>query len=59
LADEPTGNLDERNSRAVQEMLFDLVRTYGKSMILVTHAAELSQLGDEHFLLEHRRLRKL
>jgi lipoprotein-releasing system ATP-binding protein len=59
LADEPTGNLDERNSRAVQELLFGLVRSYGKSMILVTHAAELSRLGDEHFVLEHRRLRRL
>ena len=59
LADEPTGNLDERNSRAIQELLFELVRSYGKSMILVTHAAEFSRLGDEHFLLEHRRLRRL
>jgi lipoprotein-releasing system ATP-binding protein len=59
LADEPTGNLDERNSRAIQELLFELVRSYGKSMILVTHAAGLSERGDEHFLLEHRRLRRL
>jgi lipoprotein-releasing system ATP-binding protein len=57
LADEPTGNLDERNSRAVQQLLFRLVRSHGKSMILVTHAAELSQMGDAHFLLEHRSLR--
>lgn len=59
LADEPTGNLDERNSKAIQELLFELVGTYGKSMVLVTHAAELSRLGTEHFLLEHRRLRRL
>ncbi len=59
LADEPTGNLDERNSRAIQELLFELVGGYGKSMILVTHAAELSRRGNEHFLLEHRRLRRL
>jgi len=59
LADEPTGNLDERNSKAIQELLFALVRSYGKSMILVTHAADLSQMGNEHFLLEHHRLRRL
>jgi lipoprotein-releasing system ATP-binding protein len=59
LADEPTGNLDERNSQAIQELLFELVRSYGKSMILVTHAADLSRLAEEHFLLEHRRLRRL
>jgi lipoprotein-releasing system ATP-binding protein len=58
LADEPTGNLDERNSRAVRQMLFDLVRSHGKSMILVTHSPDFARLGDEHYLLEHRRLRK-
>jgi lipoprotein-releasing system ATP-binding protein len=59
LADEPTGNLDERNSRAIQQLLFELVRRFGKSMILVTHAPDFARLGDEHYLLEHRRLRRL
>ena len=59
LADEPTGNLDERNSRAIQELLFELVGTYGKSMILVTHAADFASLGDEHYLLEHGGLRRV
>jgi lipoprotein-releasing system ATP-binding protein len=57
LADEPTGNLDERNSQAVQELLFGLVADFRKTMILVTHAAELCGRGDEHYVLEHRRLR--
>jgi lipoprotein-releasing system ATP-binding protein len=59
LADEPTGNLDERNSQAVRELLFELVRSYGKSMILVTHAAELGRMASVQYLLEHRRLRRL
>ena len=59
LADEPTGNLDERNSQAIQELLFELVRSYRKSMILVTHAAELSRDANEQYLLEHGRLRRL
>jgi lipoprotein-releasing system ATP-binding protein len=59
LADEPTGNLDERNSGAIQDLLFELVRRHGKSMILVTHAADFARLGDDHYLLEHRRLRRL
>jgi lipoprotein-releasing system ATP-binding protein len=59
LADEPTGNLDERNSQAIQKLLFELVEIHGKSMILVTHASDIARLGDEHYLLEHRRLRRL
>ena len=37
LADEPTGNLDERNSRIVADLLFDLVRGERTTLVLVTH----------------------
>ncbi len=42
LADEPTGNLDERNARAVEELLFGLVQKRGRTMVLVTHDPALS-----------------
>ena len=51
LADEPTGNLDERNARAVEDMLFALVRRYGRTMILVTHDSALASRADSRFLL--------
>ena len=51
LADEPTGNLDERNARAVEDMLFALVRRYGRTMILVTHDSTLASRADSRFLL--------
>ncbi len=51
LADEPTGNLDERNARAVEDMLFALVRRYGRTMILVTHDPALASRTDSRFLL--------
>ncbi len=43
LADEPTGNLDERNAQAVEELLFGLVGRQGRTMILVTHDVALSR----------------
>ncbi len=43
LADEPTGNLDTRNARAVQDLLLDLVATRGKSLLLVTHDLEFAK----------------
>lgn len=42
LADEPTGNLDTGTGEAVAELLFDLVRKEGKSMVLVTHNPALA-----------------
>ncbi len=53
LADEPTGNLDEKNSIQVKNILFELVNEYGKTMILVSHNPELADAGDRHFHLEH------
>jgi lipoprotein-releasing system ATP-binding protein len=51
LADEPTGNLDERNARMVEEMLFDLVGRHGRTMILVSHDQSLAARADARFLL--------
>lgn len=37
LADEPTGNLDEKTSEGVMELLFNLVHEEGAGLLLVTH----------------------
>ncbi len=51
LADEPTGNLDERNARIVEELLFELVRRYQRTMILVTHDTGLAGRADRSLVL--------
>ena len=53
LADEPTGNLDERNSRRTAETLFELVRIHGTSLVLVTHDRTLAARSDRVLELEH------
>jgi putative ABC transport system ATP-binding protein len=37
LADEPTGNLDERTGEQVLDYLFDIVRRQRRALVLVTH----------------------
>jgi len=51
LADEPTGNLDEKNSRAVEDILFSLVEDYNKTLLLVTHNLILAERVDRSFHL--------
>jgi putative ABC transport system ATP-binding protein len=37
FADEPTGNLDQRTGTTVGDLLFDLNREFGTTLVLVTH----------------------
>jgi|ERR1019366_5601383 putative ABC transport system ATP-binding protein len=45
LADEPTGNLDSRNSLAVLRILRDLNETLHQTILMITHNAEAAAFG--------------
>jgi putative ABC transport system ATP-binding protein len=45
FADEPTGNLDADTAASIVRSLFDLNRTYGTALVLVTHDNELAALA--------------
>lgn len=46
LADEPTGNLDSKNSEAVLELMRDLNRRIGQTIVMITHDPEAASYGD-------------
>ncbi|MDF1717624.1 MAG: ATP-binding cassette domain-containing protein [Antarcticimicrobium sp.] len=56
LADEPTGNLDEANGRAIMDMLFDLRDRHGATLVLVTHAPDLAARCDRVVRLRDGRI---
>lgn len=43
FADEPTGNLDEENAVHITELLFNMNKEQGTTLVLVTHNLELAQ----------------
>lgn len=51
FADEPTGNLDAENSGAILDLLLDLRKERGATLILVTHSAEIARKADRRLLL--------
>jgi len=46
MGDEPTGNLDSKNSRAVQEIFKQLAKEYGQTIICVTHDNDFANYTD-------------
>ncbi len=58
LADEPTGSLDEENAQEVENLLLDLVRQEGRSLLLVTHNNDFAFKCDNVYLLKNHILSK-
>jgi len=58
LADEPTGNLDEKTADAVFSMMMDLNQRIGTALIMVTHDNQLAARMDTIYQLEMGQLAK-
>lgn len=46
FADEPTGNLDSKNSSEVMKLIFDLRKKYNQTFVIVTHNESFASLAD-------------
>lgn len=51
FADEPTGNLDAKNSEKIEALLFQMNREKGTTLVLVTHDNELAEHCDGQFTM--------
>ena len=56
LADEPTGNLDSRNSQEIIELLKLSNRKYGQTLILITHDENIALQADRIIAIEDGRI---
>ncbi|HEX5475995.1 MAG TPA: ABC transporter ATP-binding protein [Vicinamibacterales bacterium] len=56
LADEPTGNLDTATGRQVIDLLIEVNRRRGTTVVLVTHDAELARLAGTTVVLRDGRI---
>jgi putative ABC transport system ATP-binding protein len=56
VADEPTGNLDEKTGQSIIDLLFALKRDRGATLVLVTHDINLARLCDRTVRLRSGRI---
>ncbi len=46
FADEPTGNLDSKNSKEVLQLLKSTIEKYNQTLIMITHDGSIAQMAD-------------
>ncbi len=58
LADEPTGNLDQKHSEEVIDLIIQLNKQHNCSLIIVTHNKDIAELMQRHYILDNGYLEK-
>ena len=56
LADEPTGNLDTKNSREIMELLVQSNRDFGQTLVVITHDEDIALMADRVVSMEDGRI---
>lgn len=56
FADEPTGNLDEKNAKMVMEAIFQYIKHHDAALIFATHDMDLAKLCDKTYRIHNNTL---
>ena len=56
FADEPTGNLDSENGRAILELLLEYQKESRTTLVLVTHSSAIAKMADRMIVLQDGRI---
>lgn len=52
MADEPTGNLDSANAKAIHDLFLDLRNRLGQTFVMITHNDELARMTDRTLVMK-------
>jgi len=56
FADEPTGNLDSENGKAVLDLLLEFKKEHQTTLVLVTHSIDIARIADRMIILKDGRI---
>ena len=58
LCDEPTGALDDKTGRKILELLQDIVRKQGQTLVIVTHTMPIADMANRVITLRNSKIEK-
>lgn len=58
FTDEPTGNLDQKNSREIIKLFRELNEKYGQTILLITHDEKIAEHAERILVIEDGRIVK-
>lgn len=58
LCDEPTGALDDETGRKILQLLQDIVRKQGQTMLIVTHTTQIADMANRVITLKNGKIIK-
>ena len=53
IADEPSGNLDEKNAEVLKSLILDLNKKFGQTFLIATHDMDLARIATDRWLVAH------
>ena len=53
IADEPSGNLDEKNAEMLKSLILDLNKKYKLAFLIATHDIELAEIATHRWIVAH------
>ncbi len=56
FADEPSGNLDTKNSQELHDLFFKLRDEFGQTFVIVTHNESLAEMADRKLIMQDGRI---
>lgn len=58
FADEPTGNLDKKNSEEIIQLMIELKKEFDMTLVVVTHSEKIAEMADRRIYMEDGRIIK-
>jgi len=59
IADEPSGNLDEKNAATLRSLILELNKKFGQAFLIATHDAQIAEIATHRWVVAHGNIQRM